>query len=129
MTRPSLLPDDAPVVHVDRGSEPLQPAGTVLATDDYELIREWAARHAAEPATGEATDSGPATIDIRDGGVGIRFNFPAAARFRPISWDEWFQNFAQYGLLFVYERDEPGHTPSGRYRLVPRDRFGARDTA
>ncbi len=129
MTRPSLLPDDDPVVRVDRISEPLQPAGTVVATEDHDLIREWAARHAAEPATGEATDSGPATIDIRDGGVGIRFNFPAAARFRPISWDEWFTNFSHYGLVFVYERDAPGQTPSGRYRLVPRDRAGGQHGA
>jgi Protein of unknown function (DUF2934) len=76
-----------------------------LATRDKEVIRRWAARHCAEPATGEATASGPATIDVKDGGAGIRFNFPAAARFRPISWEEWFENFDQYRLVFVYEED------------------------
>jgi len=76
-----------------------------LATRDKELIRLWAARHGAEPSTGEATPSGPATIDVNDGGAGIRFNFPAAARFRPISWDEWFDNFDRHHLVFVYEED------------------------
>ena len=120
MPRHSLLPDDDPIRRVDRHSSTEQRSGGVMATEDHELIREWAARHDAEPATGEATRSGPATLDMRDGGAGIRFNFPAAARFRPISWDEWFQNFTQHGLMFVYEDDGPGESPSARYRLVPR---------
>lgn len=76
-----------------------------LATKDREVIRQWAARHGAEPATGEATASGPATITVNDGGAGIRFNFPGAGRFRPISWDEWFDNFDRYRLIFVYEEN------------------------
>jgi hypothetical protein len=35
----------------------------------------------------------------------VRFNFPSAARFRPISWEEWFANFDAYGLTFVYEEE------------------------
>jgi hypothetical protein len=90
-----------------------------VATRDRELITSWAARHQAEPATGEVTGSGPATVDVHDGGVGIRFNFPGFGRFRPITWDEWFQNFERYGLTFVYEEspDNVG-TPSPRYRIV-----------
>ena len=76
-----------------------------LATRDKQLIREWAARHRAEPATGEATPSGPATIHVNDGGAGIRFNFPAAAPYRPISWEEWFDNFDRYRLIFIYDED------------------------
>ena len=116
----SLLPEDDPVRRVDADSAAEQPPGAVLATDDHRLIREWATRHGAEPATGEATESGPATIDVQDGSTGIRFNFPAAARFRPITWDEWFRHFTRYDLMFVWERDLPGQTPSARYRLVPR---------
>ena len=117
----SLLPEDEPVRPVDVHSAEAQQPGAVLATDDRELIREWAARHGAEPATGEATQSGPATIDVQDGGAGIRFNFPAAAPFRPISWDEWFQHFARHDLMFVYEREVPGQPPSARFRLVPKE--------
>ena len=120
MTSRSLLPEEDPVRRVSADSAAEQPAGAVLATDDQEMIREWAARHGAEPATGEASPSGPATVDVRDGGVGIRFNFPAAAPFRPITWDEWFQNFTHYDLMFVYENEVSGQASSGRYRLVPR---------
>ena len=111
---------NSPIPRVDRQTERQQPGGTIVATDDPELIREWAQHHSAEPATGEATESGPATVNVQDGGAGIRFNFLAAARFRPIPWEEWFRNFQQHDLLFVYERDLPGSTPSGRYRMVPK---------
>ena len=76
-----------------------------LATKDHELIRRWAERHHAEPATGEATASGPATLHVTDGGAGIRFNFPGFARFRPISWTEWFENFDRHELTFVFEEE------------------------
>ena len=76
-----------------------------LATRDHDLIRQWAERHSAEPATGEATASGPATVRVADGGAGIRFNFPGYARFRPITWAEWFENFDRYQLTFVFEEE------------------------
>ena len=123
MSTHSLLPG-SPIRRVDHQNERDQPVGAIVATDDYQLIRDWAREHSAEPATGEATESGPATVDVKDGGAGIRFNFPAAARFRPISWDEWFRNFQQHELLFVYERTAPDKTPSGRYRMVPKSRLG-----
>ncbi len=116
-----LLPDDHTITHVDMESEPRQEAGAIVATEDHGLIRQWAERHSAVPATGEETESGPATLAVQDGGAGIRFNFPAAARFRPISWEEWLANFTTYNLVFVYERDTPGDMPSSRYRLVPRN--------
>ena len=87
------------------GEERSEQATRVLSTRDHDLIRGWAARHRAEPATGEATSSGPATVTVNDGGAGVRFNFPSAARFRPISWDEWFANFDNYDLTFVYEEE------------------------
>ena len=73
-----------------------------IATRDHDVIRNWAARH-REPATGEASASGPATIDVSDGGVGLRFNFPGMAKFRPIPWEEWLEHFDQHQLVFVYE--------------------------
>ena len=123
MAQRSLLPEGEPVRRVDASNAGKQPPGTVLSTDNRELIREWAATRAAEPATGEATESGPATVDVSDGGAGIRFNFPGAALFRPISWEEWFDNFTRHDLMFLYEGDVPGQTPSGRYRLVPREKL------
>jgi len=66
---------------------------------------------------------GPATVDVQDGGAGIRFNLPAAARYRPITWEEWFENFQRHDLLFVYEAAVEGRPPSARYRLVPREKL------
>jgi hypothetical protein len=94
------------------------PAGAQVATRDHALIRQWAQRRNAEPATGEATASGAASAQITDGGAGIRFNFPAITRFRPITWDEWFANFEQHGLLFLFENDRDNEPPSPLYRLV-----------
>jgi len=94
------------------------PTGPV-ATRDHDVIRRWAAQRQAQPATGEATASGPATADIQDGGAGIRFNFPGFGRLRPITWDEWFDNFERHQLTFVYEAQSQDHrslTP--RYRIV-----------
>jgi hypothetical protein len=93
----------------------------VVATRDHALIRRWAAQHQAEPATGEATNTGPATVDINDGGAGIRFNFPGSGAYRPITWEEWFQNFEQHGLTFVYEHDANDPARSTRYRLVTKE--------
>ena len=79
--------------------------GRSIATRDPQIIRAWASRHGAEPATGESTASGPATIHVNDGSVGIRFNFPAIGRFRPISWEEWLAHLEQHSLVFVYEEE------------------------
>lgn len=98
------------------------PAGSgTLVTRDHEVIQRWANDRQAEPATGEATSSGPATIDVKDGGAGIRFNFPGLGRFRPIGWDEWFDYFDRHELMFVYEEQTPDGGLGARYRLVKAD--------
>jgi hypothetical protein len=122
----SLLQDDDPIRRVDRHDSTEQKSGEVMATQDPEVIRAWAARHQAEPATGEATSSGPGTLNVQDGGAGIRFNFPAASQFRPIVWEEWLENFTQYDLMFVYEADVPGQPLNNRYRIVPRKKLEER---
>src|SRR6185436_7453572 len=76
-----------------------------LITTDHELIRRWAARHSAEPATGEASVSGPETVKVNDGGAGLRFNFPGAGRFRPIAWAEWFEHFERHHLAFAFDEE------------------------
>ena len=118
MNRP-LLTEPDPVHRVNRDTVAGQPHGAIVATDDEELIRGWASRHEAAPATGEATPSGPATVIVKDGDAGVRFNFPGLARFRAIAWEEWFDNFHHHDLLFVYELGDP----SGTYRLVPKTRL------
>ena len=113
MTTRSLLTETNPVPRVDIESEQAEPPGSIVATDDPSLIRQWAKQHSAEPGTGEATESGPATVHVNDGGAGIRFNFPGASRFRAISWEEWFQHFHDHELLFVYDATFPASHRAG----------------
>ena len=112
----SLLPPKRHIPEVTADSRP--EAGEVVATRDHRLIRQWAEQRSATAATGEATGSGPATVTLNDGGAGIRFNFPAAGRFREISWDEWFANFDHHELLFVFDNEPLNAAPSARYRIV-----------
>lgn len=119
----TLLPPEQPVALIDAGDEHRLDTLRVVATRDHELIRRWAANRKADPATGEATESGPSTVHVNDDGTGIRFNFPGLQRFRIIEWDEWFRNFDSYELVFVYERDVAGASLSYRYRLLPMNRL------
>ena len=111
-----LLPEQGHIPRV-RADTPLAPSTHVVFTRDHDVIREWAKKRQAVPATGEATESGPATVDVNDGGAGVRFNFPGTGSFRPISWDEWFGNFDTHDCAFVFDSDlaAPG---SNRYRIV-----------
>lgn len=83
-----------------------RPGTRSTTTDDPAEVTRWAARHGAQPATGQATPSGPSVRDINDGDAGIRFNFPGFAPFRPITWDEWFDHFRQHDLLFVFDEED-----------------------
>lgn len=117
----SLMGGGTPMVLLTADNVGRHAEVAVAATRDHELIQQWAALRQAEPATGEETASGGGSVQVNDGGAGIRFNFPAAGRFRPISWPEWFENFEAHELVFVFERDRPGSSTSYRYRLVKMD--------
>ena len=105
----------------------LEARASVWTTRDHEIIRKWASEVGAEPATGEATASGPAsTLKVVDGGTGLRFNFPGVSPFRVISWDEWLDHFTSHDLTFVYDDDGPGRPTSARYRIVPASELSSR---
>ena len=114
-------PADEPRAHSVKSFDGVfQGATQAVFTRDHELIKKWAAERQATPATGEATGSGPATFKVNDGGAGIRFNFPGAGAFRPISWDEWFENFDHHACAFVYDSNS-SRPLSSRYRIVKAD--------
>src|SRR5215210_2260207 len=79
-----------------------RPGTRTLATSDPDEIMRWAEAHQAQPATGQASTSGPSVRSVNDGGAGIRFNFPGWAPFRPISWEEWLEHFRAHDLALVY---------------------------
>ena len=116
-----LLPDQRRIQRVDSIESPIPDSTETVFTRDHAVIRQWASARKAEPATGEATSSGPASTHVvKDGGAGIRFNFPGVAPFRPIAWDEWLANFDRHECAFVYDNDSS--TPlNSRYRIVKAD--------
>ena len=115
-----MLPTRPRVALVTTDTEDREPEIRTRATRDHTLIQRWAARRRAEPATGETTESGTAVpFSVNDQDAGVRFNFPGFARFRPISWAEWFDNFERHDLIFVFERDEPGGPLGNRCRIIP----------
>ena len=109
---------DSPIIAADKRRRERRTAIRTRATRDRDEIRRWAAKHDAEPATGEATASGPVTVNVNDGGAGIRFNFPGFGRYRPISWDEWFANFFRHELVFVYEELDEAVVAERAYQLA-----------
>jgi hypothetical protein len=108
------------VALVDATDAGRDPDVRTRATRDRSLIQQWAVEHGAEPATGEASASGPATpLAVNDGDAGLRFNFPGHARYRPVSWDEWFDHFDRHELTFVFEGETSGQPLGYRWRLMP----------
>jgi hypothetical protein len=114
------LPPSKTVSSVDQTDS----ATKVVFTRDHDVIKRWATARHAEPATGEASDSGPATVNVNDGGAGIRFIFPGTSAFRPITWEEWLENFDSHHCAFVYD-NESEEPVSSRYRIVKADDWKA----
>ena len=83
-----------------------EPSGPrAMVTKDHDLIRRWAERRGAVPATGEATASGPATMKVNDGGAGIRFNFPGLHPSGPFRGMNGSRISMYHDLEFVYEEE------------------------
>lgn len=128
-TRHPLAPADTAI------DNPVGADAHLVGTRDPSLVQAWAEYHGAEPGTGEATASGPATIAVNDQGSGLRFNFPGASRFRTLTWDEWMAHFHEAQLVFVFEIDRPdseGMTQrfgGAFYRLVSTGDWGDRPLA
>jgi hypothetical protein len=101
------------------GGDARRPGVRIQTTRDPEEIKRWAQAHGAEPATGEPSASGAAVpLAVNDGGVGIRFNFPGVARFRPISWEEWLDHLDRYRLSFVYEQHDDTQIATKAYEIA-----------
>jgi hypothetical protein len=117
MTSNGELPPEPRVRSVKSIDTTFHAATELVFTRDHEMIRRWAAERHADPATGEATTSGPATFKVNDGGAGIRFNFPGVSVFRSITWEEWLANFDRHQCAFVFDSDT-SRPLSSRYRIV-----------
>lgn len=81
-------------------------------TTDHEEIKHWVESHGGRPTA----------VRAMDGEVGVvRFNFkPEAAPLQPISWNEFFTQFEQRKLAFVYEEEIPAGDEERYTKLVHR---------
>lgn len=81
-------------------------------TRNHDIIRQWAERRGARPATMPGSEY--------NGRLGVlRFDFPGygGAVLRPVDWDEWFATFDARHLHFRYQDRRPDGTPSNFNRL------------
>ncbi len=91
--------------------------GETLVTRDHGVIRSWAEKRGAQPATVEGSE--------HDGHVGVlRFDFPGygGQSLEPIGWDEWFEPFDERNLEFVYQEHKSDGSESNFFRLRNPDR-------
>lgn len=98
------------------GEEPDRP-GETLVTTNHDVIRQWAEKRNAKPATVPGTE--------HDDHLGVlTFDFPGygGADLRHVSWDEWFRAFDARGLNFLYQQTKADGTPSNFFQLENPDR-------
>lgn len=96
---------ESPDQHADR-------PGQTLATQNHDVIRQWAEERGAVPATVPGTE--------RDGRPGVlRFDFPdyGGGRLRPVDWDEWFETFDARRLVFLFQEQMKSKSTSNFFRL------------
>ncbi|MFD6161139.1 hypothetical protein ACFWF7_13935 [Nocardia sp. NPDC060256] len=81
-------------------------------TQNHDIIRQWAERRGARPATMPGSeDEGRLRV--------LRFDFPGygGAVLRPVDWDAWFATFDERHLHFRYQDRRADGTPSNFNRL------------
>lgn len=91
--------------------------GRSLVTTSHDVIREWAEKRDAVPATVPGTE--------HDDHLGVlRFDFPGYGGddLRQVTWDEWFDTFDQRRLNFIYQEERSDGSPSNFFRLENPDR-------
>jgi hypothetical protein len=82
-----------------------------LVTRDHDVIRKWAEKRNAQPAS---------SVRSEGHGIGVlRLNFHERSG-RPIThieWSDWFRTFDERALCFVYQEKNIDGTRSDFYRL------------
>ncbi|MGZ4485381.1 MAG: hypothetical protein ACXV4A_14885 [Actinomycetes bacterium] len=69
-------------------------------TTDHEEIRRWVEERGGQPARVKGTERGGDDVGI------LRIDFPGAGSddsLEPISWDEFFKEFDEKQLAFLYQ--------------------------
>jgi hypothetical protein len=96
---------DSPREHEER-------KGRTLATQNHDVIKAWAEKRGAKPATVPGTE--------HDGRAGVlRFDFPGygGRSLQHISWDDWFKTFDSRHLNFLFQEHKRDGSESNFFRL------------
>jgi hypothetical protein len=90
--------------------------GQTLATQNHDVIKQWAEERKATPATVRSEKSGAMRT--------LRVNFPGygGENLEEIWWDEWFKPFDERHLTFVYQEHLKSGKPSNFFILDNPDR-------
>ncbi len=85
-------------------------------TIDHEVIRKWAEKRKAVPASVEGTEHGE-----EDAGI-LRFDFkPTDAKLHPVDWDAFFDKFEESKLAFLYQEKTADGKVSRFHKFIRRD--------
>lgn len=86
--------------------------GRSLVTTSHDVIKEWAEKRDATPATVPGTEH-----DDRIGS--LRFDFPGYGGdgLQHVEWNEWFETFDKRGLNFLYQEERKDGKQSNFFRL------------
>ena len=86
--------------------------GQTLLTRDHEVIKHWAEKRKAKPATVPGSE--------HQGHAGVlRFDFPGygGQSLEHISWEDWFRTFDERELNFIYQEHKSDGHESNFFRL------------
>lgn len=87
--------------------------GESKTTKDHEVIRRWAEARGGKPARVKGTGKD-------DGGL-LRINFPGfsgESTLEEISWDDFFQEFDDKGLTFLYQEQTNDGQESRFFKFI-----------
>jgi hypothetical protein len=85
-------------------------------TTDHDEIRRWVEEHDGAPASVKGTGRGG------DAGV-LRIDFPGGAgeeSLEHLSWEDWFREFEDNDLAFLYQEHKASGEDSTFFKLVAR---------
>ncbi|MEV0360854.1 hypothetical protein AB0H71_32830 [Nocardia sp. NPDC050697] len=108
---PVRSPADRPQQITSPEQRPERP-GRTMVTTDHRVIRSWAERRGARPATMPGS--------VLDGALGVlRFDFPGygGAVLQCVGWEEWFATFDARRLHFLFQEQRPDGSTSNFNRL------------
>lgn len=86
--------------------------GQTLATRNHDVIKAWAEKRGAVPATVPGTE--------HEGHAGVlTFDFPGygGERLEHISWDDWFKAFDERNLIFKFQEHKADGSESNFFAL------------